>query len=269
VCYAGLVERCFYVYCWTNTVNGKKYVGKGKNRRAWHHMSRAKSSTATPVFYRAIRKYGKEAFHLEMLYTGLSEAEAYVMEIESIRVLGTRDPDGYNLTDGGEGVSGIDFSDETKARMSSSANRRWEDQSQRDLVSEQSRDRMRNPAARQNLSDKATEQWASAEARNQMSVLKKAAMTDELKTVLSEKAKLQWERDRAKLMTIHASPEVKKARAEAQRKCTDAQIGNIRMLLVLGARGQDVASWFQLRSAGTVSNIRLGRGIAYAFQGIR
>lgn len=106
----GEIARIHYVYCWTNSVNGKKYIGKGKNRRAWHHMSNAKLSTASPVFYRAIRKYGKVAFHLEMLHTGLSEAEAYVLEIEAIRELRTRDPLGYNLTAGGEGVSGLDFS---------------------------------------------------------------------------------------------------------------------------------------------------------------
>jgi group I intron endonuclease len=107
----------YYVYCWTNLTNGKQYVGKGTGARAEMHKYEA-NRRFTTAFHAAIRKYGIDAFHLEYLATGLSEAEAFVEEAQQIVDRNSKAPNGYNLTDGGEGASGWRASPETKQRMS-------------------------------------------------------------------------------------------------------------------------------------------------------
>jgi hypothetical protein len=55
----------------------------------------------------AIRKYGRDVFEIEILDEGLTEAEADFCEVFYIRILNTKVPNGYNLTDGGEGSHGF------------------------------------------------------------------------------------------------------------------------------------------------------------------
>lgn len=100
----------YYVYIWTNTADGKQYVGKGKGRRAWGHLKKGSQS----LLSRAMRKHGLEPFALRFLAHGLSEAEAFRDERLCIYLL---EP-AYNLTDGGEGMSGWVPSEETKAKIS-------------------------------------------------------------------------------------------------------------------------------------------------------
>jgi group I intron endonuclease len=101
----------FYVYCWTNLVNGKKYVGKGKGRRALDHLKAGQRSAL--AF--AILKHGREAFSLEYLAEALTEPEAFALERQYIADLKTRAPAGYNLSDGGEGpAAGRTMSEEER-----------------------------------------------------------------------------------------------------------------------------------------------------------
>jgi len=70
------------------------------------------------AFHRAIRKYGPESFTHEILERMTTEAGAKRAEQLWIRELGTRAPNGYNLTDGGEGCVGYRHSAQTRALMS-------------------------------------------------------------------------------------------------------------------------------------------------------
>jgi group I intron endonuclease len=67
--------------------------------------------------YRAINKYGKENFKKYIVeycdVEHLSERERYY-----IKEWKTKAPNGYNLTDGGEGTSGYKFTDEQKNTLS-------------------------------------------------------------------------------------------------------------------------------------------------------
>lgn len=91
-----------YVYCWTNLVNGKQYVGKGFGRRMWSHCKQS----ATGALAQAMRKYGLRAFRAQVLAEGLTEPDAFDRERWAIYALDTKGW-GYNKTDGGEvGPSG-------------------------------------------------------------------------------------------------------------------------------------------------------------------
>lgn len=118
-------DKPFVVYCHTNKINNKKYIGitcQELNER----FRNGNGYKASPHFYKAIQKYGWDNFTHEIIYSNLSESEAKEKEIELILAYNTRNKDfGYNITPGGEGYSGEDnpwtgrhHTDEAKAKMS-------------------------------------------------------------------------------------------------------------------------------------------------------
>lgn len=91
----------YSVYCHTNKINNKKYVGitsqKPKNR--WRNGNGYKNNEH---FFRAIQKYGWHNFSHEILYVDLSQEEAEKIEIKLIREWETFNNDkGYNIEFGG------------------------------------------------------------------------------------------------------------------------------------------------------------------------
>jgi group I intron endonuclease len=107
----------FYVYVWTNLTNKKKYVGKGVKGRAGCHLRWAeKGGVQCPAFYAAIRKYGRDSFSLQYLALGLDETLAVALEVAAIQAYDCRRW-GYNLTDGGDGLSGYVSSPERTEKL--------------------------------------------------------------------------------------------------------------------------------------------------------
>ena len=97
-----------YIYCITNKINGKQYVGKTENTidERWkeHKQDYKKERCEKRPLYDAMFKYGVENFEikeLEYLEQGgklLSDREEYW-----IKQLGTYGHNGYNATKGGDG----------------------------------------------------------------------------------------------------------------------------------------------------------------------
>jgi group I intron endonuclease len=107
------------VYKAENTLNGKVYIGKTilpLERRILYH-ERAK----TGLFPRALRKYGRAGFSFSILDTAESDAELLKKEIQWIAFFNSKVPNGYNLTDGGEGMAGYRATEETRSKMRLSA----------------------------------------------------------------------------------------------------------------------------------------------------
>jgi len=93
-----------HVYVATNRVNGKQYVGlttTSLERRKWFHRQTAESGGGTSL-HAAIRRFGWEAFDWKILHSARSPHELAQQERHWIKSLGTRYPDGYNHTAGGE-----------------------------------------------------------------------------------------------------------------------------------------------------------------------
>ena len=103
-------------------VSGRSYVGKtaATAEKRWRdHQFDARKGSRRP-FHCAIRKHGVEAFRVVIIEEGLTDTEAFDLERKSILALGTRTPNGYNATDGGEGVPGCvrgPMPDEVKAML--------------------------------------------------------------------------------------------------------------------------------------------------------
>ena len=92
------------VYCITNKLNGKKYVGQTRvslesrwKRHCWNC-----THTNNMAIALAIKKYGKENFAIEKLCDCSTLEELCAKEREHIAALSTLVPNGYNLTKGGE-----------------------------------------------------------------------------------------------------------------------------------------------------------------------
>lgn len=100
-----------YIYCITNDVTGKQYVGQTSStvrKRFNDHLRCGKSDeNTTSLLYRAMRKYGVEHFSVETIevVSGSSREELKSIlndrEVFHIATLNTYKPNGYNLTEGG------------------------------------------------------------------------------------------------------------------------------------------------------------------------
>lgn len=105
------------VYCATNTVNGKQYVGqtiKTLAIRRSQHFYRARKNIRTNVLSNAIRKYGENSFTWKILKVCENVEELNIVEQKYITKLKTFAPNGYNLTAGG---LSYEVSEHTKKKM--------------------------------------------------------------------------------------------------------------------------------------------------------
>lgn len=124
---AEMGER-FTIYCHTNRVNGKRYVGQTKatmQQRWSSHKSSALAANGRRdcrYFHAAIRKHGPERFSHRVLIEVRSRRKANDAERLWIRRLNCLTPKGYNIEAGGRACSRSEITRrkirETKARMS-------------------------------------------------------------------------------------------------------------------------------------------------------
>lgn len=111
------MNKSWCVYKHTNKLNGKSYVGVTSQpvRSRWKDGEGYRNCT---LFYRAIQKYSWDGFTHEILFTDLTESEAKQCEISLIQELKSNAPSfGYNLTNGGDGMSGYSMSEETRQKL--------------------------------------------------------------------------------------------------------------------------------------------------------
>ena len=117
----------FYIYCATNTVNGKKYVGYTENfeLRKYQHLWHAENNPEWH-FHRAIAKYGPEAFQWSILEeTEDQDYALHVLEEFHIRKHNSHayDGHGYNYSYGGNGA-GRPVTEERKRKISDTIRRK-------------------------------------------------------------------------------------------------------------------------------------------------
>lgn len=203
------------VYCATNKINGKKYVGctsRVFSKRMSRHLLLAARGEDGP-FMSAIRKYGPDAFEWEILEQGDAEYLFDERETHYIRKLRTRCPDGYNLTDGGRGTLGYKHTAETKRRKSEAMT------GKKMHLSEESVQKIRaahvgkkvSPETRRKMSEAAKGRKASPETRRRISE--------------GNKGKEVSPETRAKISAGHKG---KKLSAEHKEKLSAAKMGKKR-----------------------------------------
>ena len=110
------------IYLIRNLLNGKGYVGQTRGSvatRFCRHRASANAGSDLAI-HRAMRKYGNENFRVEVLDSCDSQSQLNELEQYYIKLFGTLAPlgHGYNMTPGGDGLSGFTMSLESKLKMS-------------------------------------------------------------------------------------------------------------------------------------------------------
>ena len=93
------------IYYYKNKINGKLYIGQAQNLHK-RHIEIRYDGYAGAVFNNAIKKYGIDNFEYGIL-THCEVERLNYFEMFYIKRLKTKVPNGYNMTDGGDGVKGL------------------------------------------------------------------------------------------------------------------------------------------------------------------
>ena len=102
------------IYKIQNKINGKIYIGQTKfnlNQRISDHL-RNKS-----LIGNALRKYGLQYFDIFVIDVASDHKILCDKEMEYINFYNCKSPNGYNLTDGGEGFVGHVWTEEEKKKL--------------------------------------------------------------------------------------------------------------------------------------------------------
>lgn len=125
------------IYKAENKINGMVYIGKTIRTlkyRKYRHLSDSSSNSNT-YFHKAIRKYGKENFEWSILVETDSESKLNALEKFYImiyrKMLGV-----YNLTEGGEGMSGYTQAEESRKKVSDSKKGKPRDEETKKKISD-------------------------------------------------------------------------------------------------------------------------------------
>lgn len=95
------------IYCYTNLINNKKYIGQTNNlkRRIKQHkddsFTNYSEARYNQLIHRAIRKYGLDNFEISVLEDNIPIELIDEKEKYYINKYNTIAPNGYNLTEGG------------------------------------------------------------------------------------------------------------------------------------------------------------------------
>ncbi len=111
------------VYKITNKINGMLYIGittKSTESRWKRHLAWANWSKPY-LLHHAIKDFGAENFSIETIAEASSIKELKELEKKFIEQHDSLKPNGYNMTRGGQGVSGYQFTDEVRKIMSDKA----------------------------------------------------------------------------------------------------------------------------------------------------
>ena len=104
-----------YIYCITNLINNKKYIGKTvldvETRFKEHCKDSQRKNIKNRPLYSAFNKYGIENFRVDTIEEVKDETKLSDREIYWINEIGTYGHLGYNATKGGDGKLLYDYNE--------------------------------------------------------------------------------------------------------------------------------------------------------------
>ena len=170
------------IYTVRNRSNGKYYVGKTietmKKRRSVHEALAKRDFPKMP-FHRALRKYGVESFSWHVVDEEGNKEMLNYLERYAIVFLDSRVPNGYNVTQGGDGASGFVRSVQDKQKKSEAAKRQWQSEEHRKKMSEKRKQWWKNPENVEKI--KKIRDASSKAARNRVPCMKGKRHSEETK----------------------------------------------------------------------------------------
>ncbi|MFA5458634.1 MAG: GIY-YIG nuclease family protein [Synergistaceae bacterium] len=176
------------IYKATNRANGKIYIGKttrSLKRRLSEHFKSEKG-----YFPNALRKYGLQGFEFTKIENCKSENSLNEREMYWISFFGCKYPGGYNLTDGGEGMSGFSPSEATRKKLSNALGGLTRSDDTRKKMSLSRQGIVFSENHRKNISEANRRRIFSAETRAKMSAAHKGVpMSESARENISKAAK--------------------------------------------------------------------------------
>jgi group I intron endonuclease len=108
------------VYLIINKIDGKRYVGQTTKtlEMRWCAHTQVRKNPSCRYRYSAIQKHGVENFEAKVLVVVGTKAWADYYECSLIKAFNTKAPNGYNLTDGGDGAQGFVFTEDQRRKIS-------------------------------------------------------------------------------------------------------------------------------------------------------
>lgn len=144
----------YIVYCYTNRVTGKKYIGATSKSLEVRAGKNGEQYRGSSLFYSAILKYGWDMFDREVLLSGLTQEQAAVEEARLIYTYQTRDPNfGYNQNLGGYVRYALteDERSEKVQQISKTLKKQRSSDAYRKIMSRRMKDVWADPVRRKNL----------------------------------------------------------------------------------------------------------------------
>lgn len=166
-------EKKYYVYKHTFP-NNKVYIGITRQEPEKRWKNGLGYNAHQPIMKRAIKKYGWQNIKHEILFENLTKEQACKKEIELITLYdSTNKQKGYNVSQGGEGTTGVKptieskeknriahlgkkASLETRKKISESnkgKHNKKRSEEQKKKISENTKNAMKNPELRKRLSE--------------------------------------------------------------------------------------------------------------------
>ena len=227
--------------------NGKNYIGlttTSLKRRKKEHKSSAKRGNNN-VLYKALRKHKMEdTFELIEIDSADTQEELCKKEIYYIQQYDSyfKNGKGYNMTYGGEGTFGYEFTTEDRQKMSEVMKKHYENPEARKKMSEAKKKHCENPEARKKMSEVMKKYYQeNPESRQKQSeVMKKHYENPEARQKMSEAKKKHFENPEARqkqsevMKKIFQNPKAKLKHSEAQKKRFENPEERIKRLNSLG-----------------------------------
>jgi len=181
------------IYKATNNITEESYIGYAtnglKDRKRGHKNSANREDGY--YFQHAIKKYGWDNFRWILLEHSITDFEI-LKELERywIREFGTKKPNGYNLTEGGDGVYGYKHSKETKRKLSEANKGKSPSKETKRKLCEAGRNRKLSEEHKRKIGEAHKGKSPSEETRMKLSEANKGKkLSKEVRKRLSEKRK--------------------------------------------------------------------------------
>lgn len=223
----------FIVYKITHKKSLKSYIGITTDyQKRMREHKQAKGGCR--YLYNAVRRYGFDAFEHKIIAKAHSWEELCLKEQAFIKFFGTKAPDGYNLTDGGEGSLGLKPSAETRQKMSEAQKG---NKGNTNMLGKKLSDETRQKIGEASKGNKYAlgntnmlGKKHSNETKRKMSEAKRGRkFSDETKRKMSEAAKGRKTSDETRKKLSEAK-RGRKLSDETRQKMSEAQKGNTKML---------------------------------------
>lgn len=234
------------IYAIINKYNGKYYIGmssKLNKRETFHFWSLKNNRHVNRHLQRAFNLYGEESFVFEVLeYCKVKELKE--KEVHYINFFDAMN-NGYNLTLGGEGTLGYQFTDEQKLKIGKSNTGKKRTEEQKVLMSEVSKKNWLKKGYKENHIKRMT--------GNKINVGR----------VLSQKRKDEISRQHTGRITKEETKELLRERFKGEGsmsvKLTERDVIDIRIRVLNGEMQTIVAKDYPMITKQTVNDIHRGR----------